>query len=79
MLSASEMFVLLLGAVIYHWSLNRIINMKIDAVKGEISNAFMLMAMMDRNAELGFRLGQPRLRKLGETRQEADDNDDGDI
>ena len=63
MLSAFEMFVLLLGAVIYHWSLNRIINMKIDAVKGEVSNAFMLMAMMDKNAELGFRLGQPHLRK----------------
>ena len=63
MLDASEMFVLLLGAVIYHWSLNRIINMKIDAVKGEVSNAFMLMAMMDKNAELGFRLGQARLRK----------------
>lgn len=66
MLSAFEMFILLLGAVIYHWSLNRIINMKIDAAKGEISNAFMLMAMMDRNAELGFRLGQPRLRKRDE-------------
>ena len=63
MLSAFEMFVLLLGAVIYHWSLNRIINMKIDAVKDEVSNAFMLMAMMDKNAELGFRLGQPHLRK----------------
>jgi len=76
MLSASEMFILLLGAVIYHWSLNRIINMKIDAAKGEISNAFMLMAMMDRNAELGFRLGQPRLRKRDET---ADDGNESNL